>query len=115
MASLNNSVVLKHLPHISNLKFLHLPHINTSKQFTNFTTPSSGFNPDILAWLVEDIKLENISEYEKNVVIVFDEMRIKSDLVFQKSTGQIVGFTEMGDINEEFRDFEESFEKNELM
>ena len=48
---------------------------------------------------------------KKNVAIVYDEMKIKSDLVFRKSTGQLVGFTEMGNTNEEFRQFQSYFEE----
>jgi hypothetical protein len=31
------------------------------------------------------------------VTIVFDEMKIKSSLVFDKNSGEIVGFTDLGD------------------
>ena len=37
-------------------------------------------------------------------------MRIKSNLVHSKSTGRLVGFTEMGNINDEFRKFQDSME-----
>ena len=43
-------------------------------------------------------------------------MKIKSDLVFKKSTGQLVGFTELGDINDEFALFEKSLnEENDVL
>jgi len=29
-------------------KFLVLPHVKTLKKFINFTTPTSGFNPEIM-------------------------------------------------------------------
>ena len=37
-------------------------------------------------------------------------MRIKSNLVYSKSAGRLVGFTEMGSINDEFRKFQDSVE-----
>ena len=37
-------------------------------------------------------------------------MRIKSNLVYSKSTGRLVGFTEMGNINDEFRKFQDTVE-----
>ena len=37
-------------------------------------------------------------------------MRIKSNLVYSKSTSRLVGFTEMGSINDEFRIFQDSVE-----
>ena len=44
-------------------KFIVLPHVNTLKKFTNFTTPSAGFNPDITARLIEDSNIENLQEF----------------------------------------------------
>ena len=56
--------------------------------------------------MIVDADLDSIPEFKKNVVIVFDEMKIKSDLVCRKSTRQLIGFTELGEINYEIRDFE---------
>ena len=63
------------------LQFINLPHINTLKKFTKFTTPTSGFNPDILERLIEDSNLASLEDFQKNVVLIFDEMKIKFDLV----------------------------------
>ena len=38
-------------------------------------------------------------------MVSFDEMSIKSKLVYQRRTGKLVGFTELGDVNEELRSF----------
>ena len=84
-----------------------MPHVNTLKKFTNFTTPSAGFNPDITARLIEDSNIEHLQEFEKNVSLIFEEMKFKSDLVYSKETGKMVGFTEMGDVNEEIRVFQD--------
>ena len=35
-------------------------------------------------------------------------MQIKADLVYRRSTGKLIGFTTMGDINEEFQKFNEN-------
>ena len=37
-------------------------------------------------------------------------MRIKSNLVYSKSTDRLVGFTEMKSINDEFQKFQDSVE-----
>ena len=70
------------------------------KKFSNFTTPSAGFNPDMRDRLIEDSKLNSLEDYQKNITLVFDEMKIKSDLVYSKGIGRLVGLTDMGDINE---------------
>ena len=41
------------------------------------------------------------------MTIVFDEMKIKSSLVFYKNSGEIVGFTDLGDPELTFSSFED--------
>ena len=41
-------------------------------------------------------------EFEKCVVIVMDEMYIKEDLIYNKHIGELVGFTNLGDVNSIF-------------
>ena len=50
------------------------------------------------------LKLPHIS----TLTLCFDEMRIKSNSVYSKSTGRLVGFIEMGSINDEIRKFQDS-------
>ena len=83
------------------------------KKYINFTDPMTGFNPDIIKQLIKDSKLEILVEYQKNVSLLIDEMKIQSNLVYKKSTGKIVGFVEMEDINEEISQFQTKFEDSE--
>ena len=66
-------------------------------------------NPGILKELVLDADLEKIPEYKKNV-ICYDQMKIKFNLVYSRTSGKIVGFTEMGNIDNEFETFQEKLE-----
>lgn len=102
-----------------NNKFIVLPHVNTLKKYTNFVNPSSGFNKEIIERLIIDSNLANLEPWQKNVSIIFDEMKVKSDLVYSRATGKLIGFTDMGDINEEVRKLQgecgdESPEKREM-
>ena len=66
------------------LSFLKLPHrSSTLKKYGNFTKPTSGFNQDILNELMTEAKLDSLQSFKKNVTC-FDEMRIKSNLVYSK-------------------------------
>ncbi len=53
-----------------------------------------------------DYKLDSCPEEEKNVAVLFDEMKIKSGLVYGVQFGKIVGFTDVGDISNEVSSFE---------
>ena len=88
-------------------KFIVLPHVNTLKKYINFTDPCTGFNRDMIERLIEYAKVDKLEGFERNVFVVFDEMRIKSDLVYKKSTGKLIGFLEMGEINDEIKAFQD--------
>ena len=38
-------------------------------------------------------------EWQKIVILLIDEMYIKENIVYNKHTGRIVGFTDLGDVN----------------
>ena len=92
---------------------MRLPHVNTLNKYSNFTQPQTGFNPDILRELILDAGLEKIPEYKKNVAICYDEMKIKSSLVYSRTLGKMVGFTEIGNMNDEFKTFQEKLEREQ--
>ena len=50
---------------------------------------------------------------QNNVTNCFDEMKIKADLVYRKSAGKLVGYTELGHISYELRLFESRFKSGE--
>ena len=59
-------------------KFLVLPHVNTLKKCISYTTPSSGFNKDVIEKIIIDSKLSELQEYQRNISFTFDEMKIQS-------------------------------------
>ena len=86
--------------------FLSLPHRTTLNKYTGFTTIGTGFNPDIIKHIYDDVKLEELKKFEKHIILLFHEMKIKSELVYSKSSGTISGLMELGDINEELNEFD---------
>ena len=55
--------------------------------------------------MFDDIMLSSLLEHEKNVLLLFDVMKTKSGLVFKRFTWRLVAFTDLGDVNDEFDDF----------
>ena len=41
--------------------------------------------------------------------MIYDEIKIKSGLIYQKSSGEIIGFLEIGDFNEKIKRFKFRF------
>ena len=95
------------------INFLRLPHVNTLNKYGNSAKPEAGFNPDILKELVLDTVLEKIPEYKKKVAICYSDLKIKSSLVYSITLGEIIGFTEMGNKNDEFKIFHKKLEREQ--
>ena len=92
--------------------FLELTHCTTFNQYISFTSSGVRFNPGIIKRLYDDLKVSTLQKYEKQTILLFDKIKIKSGLVYSKSLSCIVGFTELGDINEELNEFERKFQNS---
>ena len=92
--------------------FLALPHQSTLKKYMKFTTPQNGINADVLNYMATDWKIETLPEYQRNVTLVFDEIKIKAGLVYAKTTGQVIGYTDLGPITNELEQFNKNLEKH---
>ena len=49
--------------------------------------------------IADEQKLESCPEFEKNVSLCFNEMKVKSGLVYSLRSGKLIGFTDMGDVD----------------
>ena len=81
------------------------PHERTLRDYRNHFKPEPGFvleNIQVLQSIVKSY--EGAAKY---VVLVFDEMKIKGKLVFDKHSGKLIGFTSLGDPDLDFSTFEE--------
>ena len=78
--------------------FLHS--LRTLRDYKNYIRPTRGFNPDIVNELAK--KTASFSEIERYVTILFDEMKIQKNLVWDKHSGELIAFVDLGDINVNF-------------
>ena len=74
---------------------LKLPGESTLRDYTNAVHPQDGFNGEV----VEEVKkaTATLKEHQRYVVLLHDEMAIKSDLVHDVVTDQVVGFVNHSD------------------
>lgn len=74
---------------------LRLPSSRTLGDYKNFIKPGIGFHTGI----IEDLKKStgSYSSHQRYITIVFDEMKIKSILVFDKNNDEMIGFVDLGD------------------
>ena len=69
--------------------FLALPSERTLWDYTHVIKFQRGTSSDIR--LKADMDFEHISPSQKKIALIMDEMKIKSGLVFNKSSGKLVG------------------------
>lgn len=56
--------------------------------------------------LLDLLKSQEPSEQAKYVTVVMDEMYVREGSVFQKSSGALIGYTDLGEINNMLNDAE---------
>lgn len=80
---------------LRNSNILILPSQRTLRDYKNFIRPKRGFQDHV----VEELqKLTNsYFDVQRYVVLLFDEMKINSNLVFDKVTGELIGYVDLGD------------------
>lgn len=76
-------------------KILVLPSQRTLKDYRNCIRPKAGFQEEV----IEELKdlTNNYFDVQRYIVLVFDEMKIMSNLVFDKVTGELIGYLDLGD------------------
>ena len=87
---------------------LVLPSERTLRDYTHFIKAKPGFHPGIDEQLYREAKIDSIPEYQKYVCLVFDEVKVKEDLVYDKHSAELLGFVKIGDINDHFSKFKEN-------
>ena len=75
-----------------------LPSERTLIDYTHWCKRGAGFIPDVDELLLKEIG-DLGEERRKYVVLCFDEMKIKENLVFDKHSFSLVGFYNMGDVS----------------
>ena len=82
---------------------LQLPSQRTLRDYTHYVQAATGFSTEVDRMLMKAAKVDPCPEREKCMILLLDEMHIREDLVFDKHTGAMVGFANLGDINERLR------------
>ena len=79
--------------------FMELPSEQTLRDYVRYFSNKPGFQPEVLGQLFKEVNLEALPSSGRFVAVIVDEMKIKEGLVDNKYSGEIIGFTHLGDIN----------------
>ena len=87
---------------------IRLPSERTLRDYTHFFKQTAGFNSGSNHQLVSEARLAECSDVQKHVTLVFHEMKIRDDLVYHKHDQEIVGFVDLGSVDNELQLLENS-------
>ena len=85
---------------------LILPSQRILRDYKNAIHPKRGFNELIISELKE--LTDKFFDTQRYVALSFDEMKIQAGLVFNKVTGELIGFVDLGDPDVNFAVLEKS-------
>ena len=76
----------------NNSGFVILPSRSRLRDYKNYIRPQQVFNKNIVHQLKNIV--QNFSDVEKYCIILMDEMKIQESLVWDKHTGDLIGFVD---------------------
>lgn len=94
--------------------FLTLPSQRTLRDYTHFIKSEAGFKADVNAELRKEMKVDGLEEFERCVGIIFDEIKIKDKLVFDKNCGKVIGWVDLGEFNNEVNKLERDIDSGDV-
>ena len=90
---------------------ISLPSQRTLRDYTHYIPATTGFSIDVDEQLMDAGKILTCEDYEKCVILLLDEMHIRENLVFDKTTGALVGLVNIGDTNSHLLEYERSLQQ----
>ena len=87
---------------------LTLPCGRTLQDYTRWIKAGVGIQPEVTEQLMKEAKIDSLQEWQKYVAVVFDEVKVKEGIVYDKRASRIVGFVDFGDVNNALLAFETS-------
>lgn len=91
---------------LKNSGIITLPSTRTLCDYQHFTTAKSGFSTIADSQLLEIVKQKKHS-LSKYVFLLLDEMYLKEGLVYDKGTGSLIGFSDLGGVIQEVKEYEQ--------
>lgn len=89
-----------------------LPSERTLRDYTNWMSSGIGFLPQVDAHLAKEANITE--EKDRYIVLIWDEMKIKNDLIFNKHTCELVGFANIGDVNSQLDKIEQLYREGSV-
>lgn len=88
-------------------KVITLPSSRTLRYYTHVYKAKLGFQVEVDKQLCQEFQIDEIPEWKKYVGIVFDEMKVKEGIIYDKHECHIIGYVNLDDISNKLLHFEQ--------
>ncbi len=92
---------------------LNLPSGRTLQDYTHFIQAGTGIQAEVTQQLLSTVKMDTLKDHEKYISVVFDEVKIKEGMIYDKHNCKIIGFVDLGSMNSSLDSFEQSLSESE--
>ncbi|XP_033739584.1 uncharacterized protein LOC117326894 [Pecten maximus] len=90
--------------------FINLPSARTLFDYSHYTKSTIGYSTDVVKVLKEEASKRNMYSEDESwrgyVGVLFDELKIKEDLVYDKHSGELVGYCDLDSVGNKFMELE---------
>jgi len=97
---------------LRNSGVISLPSERTLRDYRHSSPSTTGFSKATDLDLLEAVSQQMPKHLSKYVGIVLDEMHVKEGLYFDKHSGTLVGYSDLGEINNVLLDYEQHLENS---
>ena len=75
---------------------MSLPSSCTLRDYTHYISSTTGFQSEVTEQLMKEVKFDDETSYRSYVALLFDEVQIKDNLVYDKHSFRMTGFIDIG-------------------
>ena len=86
-----------------------LPSQRTLRDYSHCIKAEVGFSNEVDEQLKMAPEVANVEDWQRHIILLLDEMHIRDELVYDKHTGALLGFANLGTINDHLAAYERSF------
>ena len=79
-------------------KVIKLPSDRTLRDYTHVYDTRLGFQVDVDKQVCNEFKVDEVAEWQKYVGLVFDEIKVKEGIVYNKNSGEIIGYVNLSEV-----------------
>jgi hypothetical protein len=106
--------ISNHIPYstLRDIGFVNLPSTRTLYDYSHCVKSGTGFRAEITNQLITEIHSKSFTDnWQQYVGLLHDEIKIKADLVYNKHSGELIGFMNLDDVGNAVLNMEQNMDE----